>query len=145
MPKEFAHAWNSREPRTLSDLFSQDASFVNVVGLWWNSREEIYRAHEYGLRVIFPESNLQPLKVRVRHLEDTVAIVNARFVLKGQSAVGEIQRPGNRRNIFTFVMKKANDRWICVAAHNTDIISGAETQIVDKDGKTGPADYRDNL
>ena len=145
MPHEFASTWNQKDPVALSELFSEDASFVNVVGLWWNTRKEIYKAHEYGLRVIFPESKVQVLKVRSRQIDESVAVVNARMLLTGQSGFQEIEQPGKRRNLFTFVMQRIDENWICVAAHNTDIIPGAETQVVDKDGKIGSADYRDNF
>ena len=129
----------------LSELFSEDASFVNVVGLWWNTKHEIYKAHEYGLRVIFPESKVQILKVRSRQIDEFAAVVNARMLLTGQSKIQGIEEPGKRKNLFTFVMQKSGENWVCVAAHNTDIVPGAETHIVDKDGKIGPADYRDNF
>lgn len=145
MPHEFSNAWNKKNAGDLAALFSDDASFINVVGLWWNSRDEIFRAHDYGLKIIFPKSALKVLKVRTNQITDDIAVVNARFLLTGQSENKGVSAPGKRRTVFTFVMHCKNDTWTCVAAHNTDIVPGYETNILDKEGKLSAADYRDNL
>jgi uncharacterized protein (TIGR02246 family) len=45
--ERFARAWNKGDAGGIASLFTSDADFVNVVGLWWRSREEIERAHAY--------------------------------------------------------------------------------------------------
>ena len=52
----FVEAWNRCDPDVLATLFDSDAEFVNVTGLWWHTREEIRKAHAYGLTRIFKES-----------------------------------------------------------------------------------------
>lgn len=39
----------------LAALFTEDADFVNVVGLWWTTREQIRDNHAYGFRHMFPD------------------------------------------------------------------------------------------
>jgi uncharacterized protein (TIGR02246 family) len=142
IPTVFAEAWNARDVDTLASLFDEDAEFVNVVGLWWHDREAIRRAHAYGLRRIFNHSTLHVGTVRVKQLSDEIAVVHARMDLQGQTAVGAVLRPGERRNIFSFVVHRTADGWRCASAHNTDIVSGAETNVVDDAGWLGAVDYR---
>lgn len=142
MPHAFASAWNTRDADALANLFEADAEFVNVVGLWWHNREAIRKAHAYGLEVIFPDSTLRVIRTREKALSDGVVLVQALFGLIGQTAHGSVRQPGERRNVFSFVMRRGASGWRCAAAHNTDVVPGAETHIRDEDGALRSADYR---
>ena len=135
-------AWNQRNATALANLFAEDAEFVNVVGLWWHDRKAIWKAHDYGLRVIFSNSDLTLRKVSTKHITENVAVVHSRMQLKGQSSHHGIKNPGDRLNLFSFVMKKMPKGWVCVSAHNTDIVPGKETNIIDGTGKMSSVDYR---
>lgn len=142
IPTVFVEAWNARDPDTIAGLFDEDAEFVNVVGLWWHDREAIRRAHAYGLTRIFDRSTLRLGAVRVRPLADDIAVVHARMHLTDQTPVGEVARPQPRTNIFTFVVHRTDEGWRCVAAQNTDVVPGMETNVVSEDGRLGAVDYR---
>lgn len=140
IPRLFVQAWNRRSAAGIAALFEDDADFVNVVGIWRENREAIRKAHDYGLRVIFNQSELKLGKVKVKNLSDDTAVVHARMRLAGQTPK-EIAA-GIRHNLFIFVVRRHDDHWLCVSAQNTDIVAGAETHIRDKDGNLIPVDYR---
>lgn len=140
---EFVDAWNRRDPDAIAALFDDDADFVNVTGLWWHDREEIRRAHAYGLTRIFADSTLELVETRAKWLSPTVAIVHAKLRLRGQAPVGEVGTPGTRLSIFTFVVHETEDGWRCASAHNTDVVPGKETNIVDDQGRLEAVSYRD--
>ncbi|WP_420454857.1 YybH family protein [Rubrivirga sp.] len=142
MPTAFAAAWQARDPDALADLFEPDAEFVNVVGLWWHGRAAIRKAHAYGLAVLFRDSALTVVRTRERALSETVTVVHALFRLTGQSPVGGVDRPGDRRTVFSFVMRRGADGWRCASAHNTDVVAGAETHVRATDGTLRAADGR---
>jgi uncharacterized protein (TIGR02246 family) len=142
IPRVFVEAWNARDPDAIAVLFDEDAEFVNVVGLWWHDREAIRRAHAYGLTRIFDRSTMRLGVVRVKHIGDDVAVVQARMHLEDQTPVGDVARPGARMNIFTFVAHRTEEGWRCAAAHNTDVVPGMETNLVDDEGRLGAVDYR---
>lgn len=142
MPAAFARAWNRRDADGIAALFEADAEFVNVTGLWWHDREAIRRAHAWGLTRIFNRSHLEITTTRVRALAPDIALVHARMRLTGQTAAAGIAEPGLRRTLFTFVMRRTGAGWLCAAAHNTDIVPGAETHIVDADGHLAGVNYR---
>ena len=143
LPNLFAEAWNKRDAASIAGLFRENAEFINVVGLWWHNRHDIFTAHDYGLRKIFPDSHLEVGRVKVTRLGEDAAVIHARMSLEGQSPHGNINQPGKRRNIFSFVVTKTEKGWICVSAHNTDIVPGKETNVIDAEGNLRPADYRD--
>ena len=141
IPGLFVEHWNNRDARALANLFTEDAEFVNVVGLWWHDRESIFKAHDYGLKRIFNNSDLRLMKTKVKYLSDHIAVVHARMRLKGQTELIKGEQPDLRYNIFTFVCMQTDKGWKCEAAHNTDIIPGAETWINSEDGRKA-ANYR---
>lgn len=142
IPRVFAKAWNRRDPETLASIFDEDADFVNVVGLWWRNRDAIREAHKYGLDVIFGDSALRVGRVEVKFLSNDIAVVHARMSLSGQTPTADTGTTQMRMNIMSFVTHRRAGRWSCASAHNTDVIVGAETNIVDQDGVFRSADYR---
>lgn len=143
IPRLFIEAWNDRDPDAIAALFDEDAEFVNVTGLWWHNRTSIRRAHAYGLERIFNSSTLVPVIVRVKRLADDVAVVHAKMRLSGQTPTGGTDRALIRQNIFSFVVHRLeNGTWSCASAHNTDVVPGAETNIIDEEGHFRHVSYR---
>lgn len=140
IPTLFIQAWNRRSADDIAELFEDNSDFINVVGIWWDRREDIRKAHEYGLRVIFKDSLLKLGKVKVKYLSDDIAVVHARMQLSGQT--DRDGSAGVRRNIFLFVVRRHQDCWSCVSAQNTDVEVGAETHIRREDGSLQAIDYR---
>lgn len=136
----FRDCWNMKDARKLASVFDDDAEFVNVTGLWWHNRADIEKAHDYGFKVIFPGSELTVIDTRTKQLSDSVAVVHARMKLTGQSPKSQ-SRPEVRRTLFTFVLHKQYDGWTCASAHNTDIVPGTETNLIE-DGTFKSVSYR---
>lgn len=142
IPQLFVDAWNKRDAAGIAGLFAKDAEFVNVVGLWWHDRQSIWKAHDYGLKVIFKDSSLELRQTKVRYLSDSHALVHARMKLSGQTAHQSVEKPKSRFNIFSMVAEKRSQGWVCISAHNTDQVPGKETNIVDGKGNIQSVDYR---
>lgn len=142
IPRIFTEAWNRRDAKKIAALFDADAEFINVTGLWWHKREDIEKAHAYGLSTIFKDSTLAIIRTKVKYLAAHIAVVQAKMKLSGQTPVGDIKSPGERWNIFTFVVHKAGEQWMCVSAQNADIVPNMETHARDENGHLIPADYR---
>lgn len=140
IPARFVEAWNERDANKIAELFDDDADFINVVGIWWKTRDDIRKAHDYGLKVIFNHSNLKLTKTKVKYMGEDVAVVHARMRLRGQSSKGD-ENPQSRFNIFTFVTHQTDFGWSCCAAQNTDIVPGKETNMI-VDGYLNAVDYR---
>jgi uncharacterized protein (TIGR02246 family) len=145
IPRLFAEAWNKRDPDALAALFDSNAEFVNVTGLWWHDRPSIREAHAYGLERIFNASTLTVDDVRVKRMSEDVAIVHAAMTLSGQTPIATVGRPGPRKTVFSFVVHRVDDGWMCASAHNTDVIPHMETNIIDDEGAFRAVNYRTGL
>ncbi len=122
----FADAWNRGNAGALAALFTEDADFVNVVGLWWHNRADIERAHAYGLGTFFKGSTLSAGRISVREAGTGVAVVHVRWRLSGQR--DQDGSPlDDRRTVMVFVAEQRGAGWVVVAAQNTDIVPGTET------------------
>ncbi len=141
IPRLFTEAWNARRADWLASLFEEEADFINVVGIWWENRADIQKAHDYGLRIIFNESTLKIGRVKTKPLGDSHAVVHARMRLTGQTPKAQAAA-SIRNNLFLFVVRKHGDHWLCLSAQNTDIVPGAETHLRNEKGELVPTDYR---
>jgi uncharacterized protein (TIGR02246 family) len=135
----FVAAWMARDGAALGALFARDADFVNVVGIWWEDRAAIARAHDYALKSFFADTRLSLGRVKRRDLGAEVCVLHVRMGLSGQKAP-DGSAAGARTTILTFVLHRQTDGWVCVCAQNTDVVPGAETHVAGVGFRA--ADYR---
>ncbi|MBZ9849367.1 SgcJ/EcaC family oxidoreductase [Mesorhizobium sp. CA14] len=119
----FADAWNRHDIGDFAALFSEDANFVNVVGMWWKNRAEIEAAHRATHETMFRDSRLQGVVSPVVELSPGVASVHYRWTLTGASAP-DGSPAGTREGILLLVVKKEQSDWRIKVAQNTDIVPG---------------------
>lgn len=141
IPYLFMESWNRYDAQGIADLFYEDADFVNVTGKWWDNKTDIWEAHDFGLRIIFKDSEMQVLKVKVKNVSRDIAIVHAKIQVEGQTQK-EDSKAGVRHTMFIFVAKKENDSWRVISAQNTDI-TGEQTHIKDEDGNLKSVSYKE--
>ncbi|QFU16041.1 SgcJ/EcaC family oxidoreductase [Microvirga thermotolerans] len=123
VPRAFIEAWNRHDMPALAGLFAEKAHFVNVVGLWWKSRDEIEAAHAATHATIFRESRLTGEVGAVTPLAPGLAAVHLVWEMTGQAGTDGAPA-GPRRGILLFVLKEEGNRWQVAVAQNTDIVPG---------------------
>lgn len=129
----FAEAWNDADADALASLFVPDADFVNVVGLWWTTRDQIRAHHAYGFRHMFGDSVLILRRVTVRRLGDDAAVVHAAWRMTGQ-VNPDGGGAGERTGVLTCTVARQPDGgWLAVSAQNTDAVPGAQTHVATGD------------
>jgi hypothetical protein len=57
--------------------------------------------------------------------------------------VNEISKPRQRSKVMSFVVHRTTEGWRCASAHNTDLVPGSETNVVDDQGPLRSITYRD--
>ena len=72
--------------------------------------------------------------------DPAVAVVHARMELEGQTAVADVNDP--RRTILTLIVRRTDAGWRCASAQNTDVVPGAETNVIDDQGRMRSVSYR---
>jgi uncharacterized protein (TIGR02246 family) len=120
----FADAWNRHDMDDFAALFSEDANFVNVVGMWWKNRLEIEAAHRATHATMFRDSRLEGVVSSVVELSPGLASVHYRWTLTAASAP-DGSPAGTREGILLLVVKKEQSGWRIKVAQNTDIVPGA--------------------
>jgi len=127
---KFTRAWNAGDAKAISELFAEDADFVNVVGLWWTSRRSIRRALKRGFAEWFAGSTFTVEKLSQRLLGSDACLIIARWRIEGQrDPDGELTE--TRRGLATVAMQQLEDgTWLCVSCHFTDIAAAADTNLV---------------
>lgn len=144
IPERFKEAWNRYDPNGIADLFFDNADFINVTGKWWDNKKDIWKAHDFGLRLIFQNSKMEVLAVKVKMPTENIAIVHAHMRIIGQTEK-EVDNAGPRKTLFLFVARKVNNEWLCESAQNTDIILGKQTNIRDENGNLKSVSYKEKL
>lgn len=139
--ERFKKAWNSYDAEGIASLFFENADFVNVTGKWWDNKEDILKAHDFGFRVIFKNSLLEVLNVKEKILSEEIAVVHARIRLTGQTEK-EVEKADIRETMFLFVLRKVDGQWLCESAQNTDIVFGMQTNIRDEKGELKSVSYK---
>jgi len=121
--ESFAECWNRHDINAFAQLFSDDAEFVNVVGLWWKGRAEIKEAHEFTHQTIFRDSRLTIGEVSTRFPAPGIAIARCRWKLEGH-VTPEGEPLPERNGILVQVLRHDDGRWFIIDSQNTDIIEG---------------------
>jgi uncharacterized protein (TIGR02246 family) len=117
----FVDDWNRHDMKSLGGLFTDDAQFVNVIGLWWHSRAEIQKQHEALHATRMRASHLEALESVVHLLGPDVAVLVQRWQLTGDTGIDGVTLP-MRRGVMTLVTVKVGGHWQIAAAQNTDIV-----------------------
>jgi uncharacterized protein (TIGR02246 family) len=112
----FARAWNRSDATALAALFTENADFVGVGGLWWTSRTQIEAAHAYQFRHAQAGSSMVMERVNVRMLSESVAVVHAVWSLSRQPAP---DTETGHRGVISLVGVRDGGGWSAISAHNT--------------------------
>jgi uncharacterized protein (TIGR02246 family) len=113
--------WNRHDMKRFAGLFTEDAQFVNVIGLWWRSRAEIQEQHEALHATRMRNSHLVETETAVHFLRPDVAVVHIRWELTGDTGMDGVTLP-MRRGVMSLVMVRAERTWHIASAQNTDVI-----------------------
>lgn len=117
----FAEAWNIYNANQLAGLFTEDADFVMVLGIWWKGRREIENNHEELFSTLMSESHLTFTDAKIKFLKPDVVVAHSTWELIGQqSPEGEKLPP--RQGVLSCVVTEQNGKWQIAALHNTDTV-----------------------
>ena len=119
----FAETWNRHDMQAFSELYAEDAEFVNVVGLWWKGRAQIRAAHEFTHQNLFRHSRLSIDKTAIRFPTPTIAIARCKWTLENHRTPEGIVLPA-RKGILVHVLARNATDWRIIDSQNTDIIEG---------------------
>jgi uncharacterized protein (TIGR02246 family) len=115
-------SWNRHDMTTYAAQFTDDADFVNVIGMHWRGRPEIEARHTDVHRTIFRNSKLQTLDYSLRLLAPGVVLAHIRWEMTGHESPPGANFADVRHGVITGVLVGHDGHWRIAAFHNTDII-----------------------
>jgi uncharacterized protein (TIGR02246 family) len=113
-------AWNRHDAKAYSDLFTQDADLINVVGWWWKGRPQIEQKLRDAYTFVFRESTLNINEVEVKFLTPEIAVAHVRWSMGGARTPKDVPEP--RQGVQTLVLQKHAGKWLIAAFQNTNAI-----------------------
>ncbi len=113
-------AWNRHDMTELAALFTDDAEWVNIVGMWWRGRADIQKAHHAFHQVMFRDVPLHFTDVSVRTIAPGVAVAI------GTIRMGDFTTPSGHvakdsRDRLSLVLVQRGAVWKIASGHNTVI------------------------
>lgn len=112
----YVAAWNAHDMKAFANLFSEDADFVNAYGEWWRGREALQAKNTEAHDSYYARTRLRMENPAVRSLDNDLALVQARWVLHGDTRARRDERLG----FVTLVLTKEESRWRIRLAQNTE-------------------------
>jgi len=119
-------AWNTHNMRAYVSYMTEDVDWVNVVGMWWKGRDQVYKAHEAYHQTIFKDRQLhEPETVSLRSITPDVVIATIIQTADGYTTPSGHVEPAGRAAL-TEVFVRREGRWLLTEGHNTTIVEAAQ-------------------
>jgi uncharacterized protein (TIGR02246 family) len=121
----YEQAWNKHDMEALASLFTDDAEWVNIVGMWWRGLPEVKRGHQWIHEKLFQKTTIHIDSCSVRFLtrETSASVVTwskGSFVTPDGKQV-----PEGKDRMSLFLVRRAG-RWLIASGHNTTINAEAQ-------------------
>ena len=118
--REMEDAWNRHDMRAYADLLTEDVDWVNIVGMWWQGKTDVYKAHEAFHKTIFRNVSVHVEHVLVRKLTPDVAVAVCTESVDAFTTPSGQNRPKSQDRL-SLILKKTGNQWLICHAHNTVI------------------------
>jgi uncharacterized protein (TIGR02246 family) len=67
-------AWNHHDMKAFAELITDDADWIDIVGMHWREKAAVVKAHEVFHRTIFQNTEMTPTDVGIRAATSDVAV-----------------------------------------------------------------------
>lgn len=114
-------AWNAHDMSKFVSYMTDDVEWVNVVGMWWKGKAQVYKAHARLHATMFKDRQLHNSEtVALRGITPDVVIATSVVPADGfVDSTGKAYPPG--RDALTEVFVRRDGRWLVTEGHNTPI------------------------
>jgi len=120
--ERYMELWNAHAIGEHSQLLTEDADLVNVVGMHVRGRQDIQKHHEQLHRTIFSNSASRILDLSIAAVDDATVLAHMRWEMKGAAKLPGWSVPEPRTGVMSLLWVKRNGQWRVRSLHNTDAI-----------------------
>ena len=115
-----AETWNRHDAKAYSNLFTEDADVVNVLGWWWKGRPQLESKLTAAYTFVFRDSALTIDKIEIKFLNSDIAVAHVLWSTTGaKSATGNASLIP-QKGIQTQILRKHGGKWLIAVFQNTN-------------------------
>lgn len=122
---EYQDAWNAHDMTAIEELFADDAHWVNIVGMHWQGKAAIIKAHSIFHRTIFRNTELTFGDIGIRAINPDVAAAVVTATVGTFRTPDGAARP-SADNRLSFILTRRDGTWRVAHGHNTVIDPAAQ-------------------
>lgn len=123
---EQAKAWNAHDAKAWGAPFTEDADFVNILGMLFQGRAEIEARHAALFRGIFSKSRVTVTIRKLQSLGATAALAETVHELRDYDrlppGIRATDANGTLRTRLKYVLVLTGDGWRISSAQNTSVL-----------------------
>jgi uncharacterized protein (TIGR02246 family) len=120
----FEKAWNRHDMDAMFASFTDDAEWVNIVGMHWVGLADVKRAHQAVHSTMFKNTELKIETLTVRKISNDTAVALLDLAM-GDFTTPSGQVTKDSKDRLSLIMVKKKGRWLITHGHNTVIDSKA--------------------
>jgi uncharacterized protein (TIGR02246 family) len=121
---EFAATWNRHDMDAMHDLCTDDAEWINIVGMHWRGKAAVYKGHDALHKTTFADTEMTIEDVKARAIAPGVVCAVA-----GMTFGAHVDPTGREEvgmeTMGTYLLLDTGDSWKIVHFHNTVIDQAA--------------------
>lgn len=121
-----AEDWNRHDAHAWSAPFTEDADFINIIGMLFQGRAQIEKRHAELFEGIFKRSRVVVTTRKVRSLGPTSALAETDYELRDYDRLPPGLKPsdadGTLRTRLKYVLTLTPEGWRIVSAQNTAVV-----------------------
>jgi uncharacterized protein (TIGR02246 family) len=121
----YGAAWNRHDMGALAELFTDDAHWINIVGMHWPGKTAIVTGHEAFHRTFFQTTDIELADVEIRAIAPDVAAAVLLLKVGPFTPPDGVCRPESEDRL-SLVLTKRDGRWRIAHGHNTVIDPAAQ-------------------
>ncbi len=119
------NSWNNHNYNDMKDYATEDADWVNVVGMWWKNRKEVQYAHQVFHIVMFQNTPLSKTSVHTRFITNDVAVVHLYWHI-GAYTTPNGNHYNEAENLALMVFVNKTGKWLLTSTENLVINESAQ-------------------
>jgi uncharacterized protein (TIGR02246 family) len=119
-------AWNHHDMTAFVSYMTDDVEWVNVVGMWWKGKAQVFKAHDRMHKTTFKDRQLHDAQVvELRMIAPEVVIATSIIPADSYTSADGHVTPANR-NVLTETFVHRDGKWLVAEGHNTVIVEEAQ-------------------
>ncbi len=123
--KEYGAAWNRHDMAALAELFTDDAHWINIVGMHWPGKSAVVTGHEAFHRTFFQTTDIELANIEIRAIAPGVAAAVVLLQVGPFTPPDGARRPASDDRL-SLILTKREGCWRITQGHNTVIDPAAQ-------------------